>query len=305
MYASLSTESVRRAPSPVQSIAAIIVNWNRADLTVKAVRSVQQSVQSVHVLDNASSDEDFATLDADLRHSAVTLTRAEANLGYVGGNNLAAKAALATGCDALLIMNNDALAEQGAIDELRRHLDAHPDVGVAMPTVLSIDGSRVLHGRCSFNPRSGTPKWEGGGLSPEEIPNQPVPTDYISGEAFLCRAKVVEQCGLFDERFFCYYEDVDWSVRVARAGWRLDHVPSARFRHELGGSGAPSSGAFYRARNRVLLQRYTFGRTRRAAVLTSVGPLALALAAHLRHGRREAARRVAAGLFAAMRTRDT
>src|ERR1700689_10666 len=230
----MKAAAARQAPEPIRRIAAIIVNWNRADLTLKAIHSIQGSVQSIYVLDNNSGDDDFAVLQAESQGVATNLIRATANLGYAAGNNLAARAALMDGCDALLIMNNDAYAEPGAVDALARHLEVHPEVGIAMPTVVSLCGSSVLHGRCTLNRRFATPGWEGPGLRPDDMPDQPAPTDYASGEAFLCRITVVEQCGLFDERFFCYYEDVDLSIRVAWAGWRLDYVPYARFRHELG-----------------------------------------------------------------------
>jgi GT2 family glycosyltransferase len=304
MQTEIATTMVTDSRRQIRRIAAVIVNWNRADLTLEAVRSIQHAVASVYVLDNDSAAPDVAVLDAAFAGSSVNLIKSSQNIGYAEGNNVAVNAALSAGCDAVLIMNNDALAEDGAVNALGQHLVNHPNVGAVMPTVLSADGVTVLHGRCSLEPRFGTPGWEGTGLSVEQMPETSRPTDYVSGEAFLCRAAVIEQCGLFDERFFCYYEDVDWSVRVARAGWRLEHVPDARFRHELGGSGASQSGAYYRARNRILLQRYTFGRTRPDAAMRSLGALLRSAGVHLWRGRPQGARQVVAGAFAALHSRD-
>jgi GT2 family glycosyltransferase len=285
----------------IKAIAAVIVNWNQADLTIRAVRSIQGMVESIYIVDNDSRDDEFIKLVAAFDDSDVRLIRAETNLGYAGGNNLAADAALAAGHDALMIMNNDALAEPRAIETLRGYLDIHPAVGVAMPTVLSIDGLTVLHGRCRLRLWSGAVRWEGVGLSADEIPVLPQPTDYVSGEAFLCRAEVIRQCGFFDERFFCYYEDVDWSVRVVRAGWRLDYVPGAHFLHEVGGSGASITGAFYRARNLILLQRYGLGRSRGGALVRSLMPLGRSATVHLLRGRGRPAQQVVAGVLAGLR----
>jgi GT2 family glycosyltransferase len=288
----------------IRGIAAVLVNWNRAQLTVEAVRSLAGAVDSVYVLDNDSEEADTAALESGLAQSQVKLIKASRNLGYAGGNNLAVEVALAASCDAVLIMNNDAFAEAGAVEALARHLDANPQVGVAMPTVVQRDGVTVLHGRCSFDPRFGTPGWEGTGRRVEQISGACQATDYVSGEAFLCRAEVIRECGLFDERFFCYYEDVDWSVRVARAGWRLEHVPAARFRHELGASGASLTGTFYRARNRILLQRYTFGRSPVNAAVRSIVSLLRAAAVSVLRGRPQGARQVVAGALAALRSED-
>jgi GT2 family glycosyltransferase len=288
----------------IRGIAAVLVNWNRAQLTVEAVRSLAGAVDSVYVLDNDSAAADATALELALAESGVKLIKANRNLGYAGGNNLAVEAALAAGCDAVLVMNNDAFAEAGAVEALARHLDANPQVGVAMPTVVQRDGVTVLHGRCSFDPRFGTPGWEGTGRPVGQISDACRATDYVSGEAFLCRAAVIRECGLFDERFFCYYEDVDWSVRVARAGWRLEHVPAARFRHELGASDASVSGTFYRARNRILLQRYTFERSRANAAVRSMFSLLRAAAVNVIRGRPQGARQVVAGALAALRSED-
>jgi GT2 family glycosyltransferase len=78
--------------------------------------------------------------------------------------------------------------------------------------------------------------------------------DFASGCALLCRRAVLEQAGLLDERFFMYYEDAEWCVRIRKAGFRIVHVPTARVIHKIpldARSDAPYV-TYYMARNRLL-----------------------------------------------------
>jgi GT2 family glycosyltransferase len=92
--------------------------------------------------------------------------------------------------------------------------------------------------------------------------------DASVGEAFLARADVIRACRGFDERYVSYFDDVDLSVRAHRAGWRLEVVPGAVFRHAVGASGAPIRGVVFRARNHTLFLHSALGRGRvRSALL--------------------------------------
>jgi GT2 family glycosyltransferase len=282
----------------ITTIAALIVNWNRADMTLEAVTSVIPQVRTVYVLDNGSHRSDELALRAGLRGSGAVLVHSRFNLGYAGGNNLLAQRALADGHDCLLVMNNDATAELGAVALLADCIRGDNAVGAVMPAVVSMDGRTVLHGACSISARSGATRWEAATARVEDLPREPQSTGYVSGEAFLCRAEAVRRCGFFDERFFCYYEDVEWSLRLRNAGWRLVHLPSARFRHAVGGAGASSAGAFLRSRNRVYCLRIGSSYSRPRAAAGSAGTVALSVAAHVRRGRLGAAGAVGRGFLA-------
>jgi hypothetical protein len=94
-----------------------------------------------------------------------------------------------------------------------------------------------------------------------------MPTGYLSGEVMLVRSAVIEKIKMFDERYFCYYEDVDWSIRARKAGWALEVVPQSIFEHIVSASSVGQIGAYFRARNLPLMLRLAFGRTRLAALV--------------------------------------
>lgn len=263
---------------------AVILNWNQAELAERAAMSVMQEVDDVYLVDNGSRNEDRHRLERFACETALTFLATDANLGYAGGNNRAIRHALSEGCDAILVVNSDAVAYAGAVSSLVARLRVAPQVGVVAPTVVCIPQGHVLHTSCRLDLDSGEAAWEDTGISLNDVNPLPRPTDYVSGEAFLARAEVFRECGAFDERFFCYYEDVEWSVRARRVGWRLEAVPSAIFGHVGGGSSIGRSGAFYRARNSLLFLRWGLGKSRRQAIGLSAVPQLVRTARQLRQG---------------------
>jgi GT2 family glycosyltransferase len=269
--------------------AAVILNWNQAAMTENAALSVSDDVDRVYLVDNGSRPDDRHWLEVFSRQTGMTFLANDANLGYAAGNNLGIRQALSDGCRAILVMNNDATARAGAVPALIDRLLTAPHVGVVAPTVVDTSSGRILHTSCSLDLRSGKVGWEDTGTCLKEAQPSPRPTGYVSGEVFLARGMVFQECGLFDERFFCYYEDVEWSVRVRRSGWELEVLPSAVFAHVGGGSEAGLAGAFYRARNLPLFLRWALGKSRRQAIGLSVGQQLMRTGRQLRRGHIRAA----------------
>ena len=262
-------------------VAAVVLNWNQAELTTESVGAVRGQVDHVFVVDNDSRPTDRELL-ARLVDSDTTLVVNPRNLGYAGGSNEGVFAAVRAGFDAILIMNNDAFPDPGSIRALRDRLAVAPTVAAVGPTVVERHTRRVLHADCSLDRDTGRAEWARTGAQLESLGTDPVATGYISGEAMLVRREAVEQIGMFDPRYFCYYEDVDWGIRAARAGWRLEVVPTAIFEHVGGATSSGYVGTYYRARNLPLMLRITCGRGRLAALRLSAPRELLAFFALLR-----------------------
>jgi len=265
-------------------IAAVILNWNRAELTEAAAQSVMSDVSQVYLVDNGSVAEQIERLTTFAEKHGMTLIRNGVNLGYAAGNNRAIDAAVRGGYDGILVMNNDAAAELGAVPALAGHLESESRLGVVQPTVVSAATGRVLHTRCSLDIRKGTAAWVDHGRDIEEIDGDPKPTGYVSGEAFLAKAEVFAQAGDFDERYDLYFEDVEWSLRVRDAGWRLATVPHAVFTHVVSASVPSLTGIYQRARNRMFFLRFGLGATRLAAARLSARRQLLLVGSLLRRG---------------------
>lgn len=239
-------------------IAAVILNWNQARLTEQAALSVAAQVDEVILVDNGSRPDDVGQLANLASAAGMTLMRHDRNLGYAGGNNPAIGQALSDGFEGILLMNNDAIAEAGAVAVLARRLQANPAVGAVQPMVTDLSGDRVFHTHCTMDLERGDPNWAHNGEARDDVSTEPRESGYVSGEAFLARARVFETVGGFDERYGMYFEDTEWSARVRRAGWSLEAVPEAVFRHEWGSSLPSIRSAFLLARGRVLFYRLAF-----------------------------------------------
>lgn len=246
-------------------IAVIVLNWNREELTEVAVRSVAREAAHIYLVDNGSRFDDLRRLRAFGEENGMTVIENGRNQGYGAGNNPGIARALRDGHDALLLMNDDAQAEDGALTVLAERLQEAPGVGAVQPMVVTVKGDIVLHTTCSLDIRKGKTQWDDSGRLPAEVDTTPRPTGYLGGEALLARAEVFRQIGSFDSRYFMYFEDVDWSLRARRAGWELETVGAAVFRHAVPSIGSVG-GAYHGARSQVLFLRHSLGMSRRRAV---------------------------------------
>lgn len=276
------------------TVAAVIPNWNQAELTRRCVAALHPQVDQIFVVDNHSEPEDIARLHT-LARDGLTIISSGRNGGYAAGCNLGVEAAIRTGVDTVLVMNNDAFPDPGSVRVLRERLEMDRGLAAVGPAVVRCGTREVLHAACRLDLPWGRSRWPDRGATLDALDSTPVETDYLSGEAMLIRAAAVRDIAMFDERYFCYYEDVDWSLRARRSGWKLEVCPAAVFEHVLGGSDAGHVGVYLRARNLPLFLRVACGRRRAMALLLSAPAEMLAFASLLRRRRVDLAFRAVIG----------
>lgn len=240
-----AAEAVGRV-RPVVSV--VVVNYNGGSLVVEAVRAVLISTVSVELLisDNASTDgsrellRELFSSDQRLR-----LIENRNNLGFARACNLLL--AQARG-EYLLVLNPDALIEPDTLERLVKVLQARPDAAMVGCLIRNIDGSeqagcrravptpwrslvRVLNLRRLFPHYS---RFRDFVLTREPLPSGPVPVEAISGAFMLLRHEVIDRVGVFDDAYFMHCEDLDWCMRVRRAGWQILFVPNVEVVHYRG-----------------------------------------------------------------------
>lgn len=245
-------------------LSIVIVNFNGRGHLENCLRSLSAhppaTAHEVVVVDNASTD-DSAEIAAGF--PAVRLLRLPVNAGFSAGNNAGIRA---TGGELVLLLNNDTVVPEGAIDRLVARLDAHPDAAVAGPRLVDAQGEPEL----SFGPMI-TPFGElrqkiVTGLHARGVPlasswvrratSREHAVDWVSGACLLVRRKVAEQVGLLDERFFLYTEDVDFCASVRAAGWKVLFTPAAEIVHLRGRSRATAARQMNAAYRRSHLAFY-------------------------------------------------
>ena len=224
------------------AVYVILLNWNRCEDTLECLASLRASTyRPLHLLvvDQHSSDDSPARICA--AYPEVEVLELMQNVGFAAGMNAGIRHALQKGATHLLLLNNDTIVAPEMIAELMAQLQ--PGVGLVGPAIFYYDQPQTI--------------WSiGGSIHPlllemsgnhgrqRELPKRPVAQDFLSGCALLLPRETVERVGLWDERFFMYYEDLDYCLRVGKSGLTLILAPAARVWHKVsassGGSASPS-----------------------------------------------------------------
>jgi GT2 family glycosyltransferase len=227
-------------------IAVVVPNWNGAARLPACIRSLAAQTAGdveIVVVDNGSVDESLAVLEelaAEVAPVVLTVVRNATNLGFAGGVNAGIAAALDRGARAVALFNNDAVADPGWLAALVAELDARPDVAIVTSRFLLGDG-RTVDSTGDFYTSWGVPY-----PRDRDAPSEPVrPSGEVfggSGGASLYRAGLFADIGLFDERFFVLFEDVDLSFRARLAGHRAWYCADAVAYHDQGATQRTVSG---------------------------------------------------------------
>lgn len=220
-------------------LSIIIVNYNTRKLLDECLESIggkEKDNPEIIVIDNASSDNSVEFIKQ--KYKSVCLTENKENLGFSKANNQGIKVAKG---EYVLLLNSDTITNKKALEGLVEFAKKHPNAGVVGARLLNDDNSiqpSVFHLPSMYgafqeywlNIRGSFEKYVPKG-------DEPVEVEAIVGAAFLIPKKMMEQVGLLDERYFMYFEDLDYCRRVKRAGYKIYYLPQLEIIHHHGSSG--------------------------------------------------------------------
>jgi GT2 family glycosyltransferase len=239
--------------SSLPDVAGVVVNRDGGEALFAALRSLQgqKGVDlSLVVVDNASRKEERERLAREAPEARL-VTFSE-NRGFAGAAN---EGIARTRAPFILLVNNDAVLEPDYAARLTARLALDGRLAATQGLVLTADGAAVDSAGIAWN-RRGEAVPELHGARPATVSREPFEVSGVSATAALYRREALEAVAphgqVFDDRFFAYYEDVDLSLRLSRAGWRFACDPAARARHEgsLTGRRTPWRRALWTAKNR-------------------------------------------------------
>lgn len=259
----------------MKKVAVVILNYRVREFTLKCLASVKKSDYGnieIIAVDNNSGDGLEEKLAG--RDDVIFLQTGD-NLGYSGGNNVGIKKALADRADFVFILNPDTTVEKQTISSLVNVL-GDERIGIAAPKIYfagskkiwfaggEIDLANVLGGHTGID-------------QPDRGQFDKIrEVDYATGAAMMVGAGVFEKIGLFDEDYFLYYEDLDFSYRARQAGFKVVFVPHSLVDHanaKSTGLGSPLQDYFI-WRNRMLFAaKFLPLRTRLALFRQGLGNL--------------------------------
>lgn len=223
-------------------LSIVILNYKSKNMVKECLRGIKSVGINLNyeiiVVDNASGDGIGKMLKENFPD--VKFIVSPENVGFAAGNNLGIKAANGR---YVLIMNPDIAIFQGSVEALVKYMDTHPDVGLAGPKLLNPDGT-VQYSVCRF-PGRFTPLYRRTPLGRTEAGKREIArylmkdwdhgeareVDWMLGACLIVRRESLEKVGLFDERFFLYFEDTDWCRRFWEAGWKVAYAPESSMVH--------------------------------------------------------------------------
>ena len=242
-------------------LSIITINYNGLKDTCELIEtlSLDDASLEVIVVDNASKDDEASVIAQ--RFPQVKVIRSPQNLGFAGGNNIGIRAAQGR---YLFFINNDALLSHQTSDlrPLINRLESSDKIGAVCPKIRFSWGTHPIQ-FAGYTP-----------LSPITIRNRTIgcseedqgqydtahPTPYAHGAAMMVKREAIEKTGLMPECYFLYYEELDWSMMIRRAGYDIWYDPSCTIYHkesQATGQNSPLR-TYYLTRNRLLFVRRNY-----------------------------------------------
>lgn len=225
-----------------KKVFCIVLNWNGKHYLKKCLDSITGNSYKnivIVVVDNASTDgsQEFVKKN----YPQIELIVNKENLGWTGGNNKGVRYALKNKADCIFVINNDTEIEKNCIRELLKVLYSNESIGIVGPKIylseqngkrtkkISFAGGKFTPNRF-FGVHIGINKIDKGQFSKVQR------TEFITGAAILIKSEVFKKIGVFDRRFFIYYEEADFCLRAKKRGYDILFCPSAHVYHMFSGT---------------------------------------------------------------------
>ncbi|MBI2593021.1 glycosyltransferase family 2 protein, partial [Candidatus Daviesbacteria bacterium] len=264
-------------------IAIVSVNFNGEKDTLELLESLQKLYPSSYqlktiIVDQGSSDN-FVSI-ASKKYPEVDILQSGVNKGFSGGYNRGIEHALIWGADFVLIINNDALTpDEKLLERLLETFKKNPGVGIVAPKILFAPGYEFYKDKYKKEDEGKVVWFAGGTFDWKNVMSihrgidsvddgtfdNELEIDFATGCCFLVNREVLEKVGLFNDNYFAYFEDAEYSKRVIEAGFKIFYNGQVSIYHKV--SQTTEVGSFltdyYLTRNRLMFGfKYASGRTK-------------------------------------------
>jgi len=244
----------------MKNVWTILVNYKNPELTIECVESLRKSKSDnlhIVVVDNNSPDNSYEQLIEKLPNEIII--KSEENNGFSAGNNIGIRYALEHDAEYIMLLNNDTVIDEAMIEQLLNNSD---DFTVTVPKMYYYSQSETIwYAGGTINKKIGKTYHIGENKSDDGTFDEQKYVDFATGCCIMMSRAVIEKVGLWDEAFFLYWEDVDYSFRLAAAGIKILYVPEAKLWHKVNASTGSTSSltVYYANRNRMyVMKKYKF-----------------------------------------------
>ncbi len=248
-------------------ISIITINYNGLKDTCELMETLPLDDTSLEVIvvDNASREDEASVIEK--RYPQVKVIRSKENLGFAGGNNLGIEAAKGKylffiNNDTLLYLKDDPIGKSGiptALKHLVERFEVNSKVGMVCPKIRFTWGQNLIQ-YAGYTPLSRiTQRNHAIGFNESDYGQYDTPhaTPYGHGAAMMVSREAINKAGIMPTCYFLYYEELDWSMMIRRAGYEIWYEPATTIYHkesQTTGQASPLR-TYYITRNRLLLVR--------------------------------------------------
>lgn len=269
-------------------VAIILVNFNTPQETKECVESLlslndSRFTYQLIIVDNGSKQE--LHLPKKMMSDKIEILRMEANIGFTGGNNLGISHAVKTiNPDYFVLLNSDTVVDPDFIQTMLDRFNQEPELGICSSKIYFESGFEFYADDYSTQQQGKIIWYAGGEIDWQNLVGFHRGVDeldrgqfdhlrycaYATGCSFMLKREVVEEVGILDKRYFLYLEDLDWSIRAVRKGYKVGFCPESIVWHKNAGSTQGSGSVihqYYQTRNRLLFfLKYGRWRTKITAI---------------------------------------
>ena len=210
------------------TVAIIIVNWKKYDITLTCIESILNSTNSNFKIILVDNESDNKKVNNFKYRNEIEIIQNKKNEGFSKANNIGIDYALKNNYDYTILINNDTIVEKNLIEVLLKTAQAK-NFSVVQPLILKYNGKEIWNAGGRINYFFGnfiTIKKVGNSLnSSNEL------TEWLTGCCCLFKTKIFKEIGKLDERFFAYYEDVDFSLRLKKHGYKIGFTSKTHIYH--------------------------------------------------------------------------
>lgn len=239
-------------------LSIITINYNGLKDTCELLDTLPLEDNSLEVIvvDNASKEDEASIIEQ--RYPTVTVIRSPQNFGFAGGNNLGIKAAHG---EYLFFLNNDTVLRHQTSDirPLIDRLESSDKIGAVCPKIrFSWEHHPIQYaGYTPLSPITMRNHAIGFGEDDHGQYDTPHPAPYAHGAAMMVKREVIDKAGFMPECYFLYYEELDWSMMIRRAGYDIWYEPACTIYHKESQTTGQASAlrTYYVTRNRLLFVR--------------------------------------------------
>jgi hypothetical protein len=237
-----------------EQVAVVVLSYNNVEDTLDCIASILISSDvhpHIYLVDNGSEDNTIEIVQS--KYTGVEIISEPQNTGFAHGNNVGITKAYTDGYKYIIVLNNDTICDRNMISELVSFAQTKPNCGMVMPRIL-------VHSQQQFVKKQAM-VWSDGGYFRKFPPTillkddrkkngfiDPKRIEFAPGCCLLFPIKTLETVGLFDNGYFFFYEDWDYSLRVREAGFDIWCTPNATLWHKISRSTGKDMAKYWETR---------------------------------------------------------